>query len=133
VVAMRAGRVLESGSPAELVGRHARSATITFTMRGGFDGPRGVPGIEPRDLAGLPGVTEVHRRADHVRITGDRAAIAHVGAALVRAGWVPPDLSVQIPTLEDALVGLLDRAESAEATRAADSSESGAQLSGALR
>jgi ABC-2 type transport system ATP-binding protein len=133
VVAMRAGRVLESGSPAELVDRHARSATITFTMPGGLDGARGVPGIEPRDLAGLPGVTEVHRRGGQVRITGDRAAIAHVGAALVRAGRVPPDLSVQIPTLEDALLGLLDRAESAEATMPADLPGSDPQPAGALR
>jgi ABC-2 type transport system ATP-binding protein len=107
VVAMRSGRVLESGSPAELVDRHARAATITFTQPAGSE-------TAPARLAELPGVVEVQRRAGQVRITGDRTAIAHVGAALVRAGRVPPDLSVQIPTLEDALLGLLDRAESAE-------------------
>jgi ABC-2 type transport system ATP-binding protein len=133
VVAMRAGRVLESGSPAELVDRHARSATITFTMPGGLDGAGGVACIEPRDLAGLPGVTEVHRRGGQVRITGDRSAIAHVGAALVRAGRVPPDLSVQIPTLEDALLGLLDRAESADATMPAGLPGSDPQPAGVLR
>jgi ABC-2 type transport system ATP-binding protein len=105
VVAMRAGRVLESGSPAELVDRHARSAMITFTTPAGH-------GISLPELGGLPGVTEVDRRGGQVRITGDRSAIAHVGAALVRAGQIPPDLSVQIPTLEDALLGLLDRAAS---------------------
>src|SRR5260370_1331734 len=105
VVGMRSGRVLESGSPAELVDRHARAATITFTRPAGS-------GIEPAHLRDLPGVVEVHRRAGQVRITGDRTAIAHVGAALVRAGRIPPALSVQIPTLEDALLGLLDRADS---------------------
>ena len=50
-------------------------------------------------------------------ISGDRIAIAHVGAALVRVGWVPPDLSVRIPSLEDALVELLERAGPSSARR----------------
>jgi hypothetical protein len=41
-------------------------------------------------------------------VHGDRRIIAHVGATLVRRGAVPTDLSVQIPDLEDALLGLLD-------------------------
>jgi ABC-2 type transport system ATP-binding protein len=114
---MRSGRVLESGSPAELVDRHARAATITFTRPAGS-------GIEPAHLRDLPGVVEVLQRAGQVRIRGDRAAIAHVGAALVRAGRVPPDLSVQIPSLEDALLGLLDRADSADSADSPDSPES---------
>jgi ABC-2 type transport system ATP-binding protein len=116
VVAMRAGRVLDSGSPAELVDRHARSAAITFTIQAGH-------GISLPELGGLPGVTGVtgvDRRAGQVRITGDRSAIAHVGAALVRAGRVPPDLSVRIPTLEDALLGLLDGAASVNAMNSAE-------------
>jgi ABC-2 type transport system ATP-binding protein len=116
VVAMRAGRVLESGSPAELVDRHARAATITFTQPAGSE-------IAPARLGDLPGVIEVHRRAGQVRITGDRTAIAHVGAALVRAGQVPPDLSVQIPSLEDALLGLLDRADTADTTGTTDTTD----------
>jgi hypothetical protein len=44
-----------------------------------------------------------------VTIRSERAAIAHVCAALVSAGRVPPDLSVQVPSLEDALVDLLER------------------------
>jgi hypothetical protein len=44
-----------------------------------------------------------------VTLRGERAAIAHVCAALVSADWVPPDLSVQVPSLEDALVDLLER------------------------
>jgi ABC-2 type transport system ATP-binding protein len=123
VVAMRAGRVLESGSPSELVDRHARSATITFTMPAGNR-------ISLPELGGLPGVIGVDRRAGRVRITGDRGAIAHVGAALERAGRVPPDLSVQVPTLEDALLGLLDGASSANSANSAESdlSDAGALL-----
>ena len=38
------------------------------------------------------------------------------GDAKGAAVWVPPDLSVQIPSLEDALLGLLDRADTAGTT-----------------
>jgi len=105
VVAMRAGRVLESGSPAELVDRHARATTITFTRLPG-------PGLTDTGLTALlelPGVTEVGQLGGRVLISGDRTAIAHVGAALAQAGPVPPDLSVRIPSLEDALLDLLER------------------------
>ena len=55
----------------------------------------------------------VHRRHRTVRVTvrGARPVIAHVGAVLVGWGPVPADLSVHVPTLEDALLGLLDGAD----------------------
>jgi ABC-2 type transport system ATP-binding protein len=101
VVAMRAGQVLDSGTPAELVDRYGQSATITFTMPGG---------LHPEALAGLPGVNGVRVRAGKATVTGHRAAIAEVGALLVQAGPVPSDLSVRVPRLEDALVDLLEAA-----------------------
>jgi hypothetical protein len=61
-------------------------------------------------LGDLPGVQDVSYQADQMAICGDRAVIAHVGAALVRADYVPVDLFVQMPSLEDALVDLLERA-----------------------
>ncbi len=106
VVAMRAGRALDSGSPAALVDRHGRSATVAFTLA--EDRPGSVTADE---LRRLPGVAQVGRTGGHLTVAGDRTAIAHVGAALVRSGWVPPDLSVRIPTLEDALIGLLEQAD----------------------
>ncbi|HEX4657389.1 MAG TPA: ABC transporter ATP-binding protein [Streptosporangiaceae bacterium] len=117
VVAMRAGRVLESGSPAELIDRHARTATITFTRPAGS-------GIGTAELRDLSGVAEVHESAGQVRVSGDRTAIAHVGAALVRAGWIPPDLSVRIPSLEDALLGLLDHADATDRAATSASADS---------
>jgi ABC-2 type transport system ATP-binding protein len=102
VVAMRAGRVLDSGTPAELVDRHGRSTTITFTLPGG---------LQPGALAGLPGVGGVRVQAGRATVTGHRAAIAEVGALLVQAGPVPGDLAVRVPRLEDALVGLLEAAD----------------------
>lgn len=100
VVAMRAGRVVDSGTPAELVARHGGSAIIRFSMaesaRHGLD------------LHGLPGVCEVSSANRQVVVHGDRTSIAHVGAALVANGSVPPDLTVDMPDLEDVLVRLLE-------------------------
>ncbi|HEY3868319.1 MAG TPA: ABC transporter ATP-binding protein [Actinocrinis sp.] len=104
ITVMNAGRVVDHGSPAELVERHGRRATISFT------GPLGA-GWSSERLAGLPGVDGVERAGDRMTVRGDRIAIAHVGAALVDGGRVPGDLSVQVPTLEDALLSLLQQTE----------------------
>ena len=101
VVAMRAGRVLDSGAPAELIDRHGRTATIRFTL------PEGLR--QSLRLEELDGVHDVTCDADRVTIRGDRICIAYVGAALVRGGSIPPDLSVEVPDLEDALLELLER------------------------
>lgn len=110
VVAMRGGRVLDSGAPIDLVNRYGRQVTIRFTMPPGaaVGGAADAGGTLDR-LRRAPGVDEVVDRAGQVTVRGDRPAIAHVGAALVSSGWVPPDLSVQVPNLEDALLDLLRR------------------------
>jgi ABC-2 type transport system ATP-binding protein len=99
VVAMRAGRVLEAGSPTELIDRHGRSATVTFTMP---------DSVSASMLDRLPSVEGVLVRAGKVTVTGRRAAIAEIGALLAGSGTIPDDLSVRVPRLEDALVGLLE-------------------------
>jgi ABC-2 type transport system ATP-binding protein len=103
VVAMRGGRVLDSGAPAELIDRHGRNATIRFTLRDDR--------VQSLHLNELDGVDEVICDADRVTVRGDRASIAHVGAALVRGGSIPSDLSVQVPDLEDVLLELLQQHE----------------------
>ena len=106
VIAMRAGRVLDQGTPAELVARHAREVTVRF-------------GLVTTDMTStantlqalnrLPGVTGVTRDRADVVIRGTREAIAQVGAWLVGTGRpVPADLRVDIPDLEAALLTLLD-------------------------
>ena len=105
VVAMRSGRVLDSGTPAELVGRHAPWATVGF----GLDGRSGelLDGLLD-GLRRIDGVRAVQRVDGRVEVHGDRRVIAHVGAELVHRGVVPDDLTVAMPDLEDALVRLLD-------------------------
>ena len=104
VVAMRGGRVLDTGAPADLVDRHAGTATVRFSMP---DAPAQLLDQVRR----LDGVREVERAGARITVRGARPVIAHVGAALVRWGSVPADLSVHVPSLEDALLGLLDGAE----------------------
>lgn len=103
VIAMRDGRVLASGSPADLVDRFGPRATISFTAADELGA------LEfPERLGHLPGVTSVQSSGRRVEVQGERPAIAYVGAALAQAGWVPPDLNVRVPSLEDALINLLE-------------------------
>src|SRR3954449_8385383 len=101
VVAMRAGRILDMGAPAELVDRHAAGAVIRFSM----DSRR----ARALRLEVRAGVRAVAYDGEQVTVQGDRTSIAHVGAALADAEPVPVDLHVSMPTLEDALLGLLEQ------------------------
>jgi ABC-2 type transport system ATP-binding protein len=104
VVVMRAGRIVESGPPADLIDRYSRRAVIRFSL------PGDASDVFVGELRGLVGVTGVERHARRVTVRGDRRSIAHVGAALVRGGCVPDDLTVEVPNLEDAVIGLLNDA-----------------------
>jgi len=110
VIVMRAGRVLDAGAPADLVNRHAATATIRFSLP---DPPAGLLDL----LRRLTGVTGLARDGQRIHVRGDRRMIAHVGAALVRWDSVPADLDVQVPTLEDALLDLLATEPVAEPTK----------------
>src|SRR6516165_1137771 len=115
VVVMRAGRVLDAGAPADLVDRHAGTATIRFSRPD-------PPALLLDQVRRLDGVRDVERAGDRVTVRGARPVIAHVGAALVRWGPVPADLSVHVPSLEDALLGLLDEGPAADLPADAETS-----------
>jgi ABC-2 type transport system ATP-binding protein len=101
VVVMRAGHVLDAGAPADLVRRHASTAVIRFSMA---DPPAALLDQVRR----LDGVQEVEQAGTRITVRGHRRIIAYAGAALVCWEPVPADLSVHVPSLEDALLGLLD-------------------------
>jgi ABC-2 type transport system ATP-binding protein len=101
ILVMRDGRVLDSGTPAELVTRHANLATVRFT----WPDP---PASLLEEMSALDGVRDVKRSAARITVEGSRATIAHVGAVLVRHGPVPDDLDVHVPSLDDAMLTLLN-------------------------
>jgi ABC-2 type transport system ATP-binding protein len=102
VIAMRGGRILDEGSPRDLIDRHGRWATMRFTA--------GSAAILD-ELDRLPGVHRVERDGSRVIVVGGREMIAYVGCALIRFDCVPADLSVEVPDLEDALLRLLEPAQ----------------------
>ena len=107
VVAMRDGRVLDQGTPAELVARHGGGATVRFGISPVTDV---ATAAALQELNRLPGVHAVTREHDQVVVRGDREVIAHVGAWLVaRPDPIPLDLRVDVPDLEAALLTLLDQ------------------------
>ena len=95
VVVLRDGRVVDAGTPRELVDRNAPWATVRFSWPADRPWPR------------QPGVREVRRAGGAVEVHGDRGMVAHICAELVRQGRVPDDLAVVMPDLEAALVSLL--------------------------
>ncbi len=103
VAVMRAGRIVDTGTPRALVDRHARWATLRFTSRSAISA-----GEQIRHVGGVRAVTV---DGDTVEVHGDRTMVAHVGAELVREGRVPDDLWVKVPDLEDAVISLLERHE----------------------
>jgi ABC-2 type transport system ATP-binding protein len=103
VAVMRDGRVVDAGAPAELVVRHGGTAAIGFSLP---DPPRGLLD----EVRRLDGVRVIDQAGPRITVRGDRRIIAHVGAVLVRWESVPADLSVHLPTLEDATVELIGAA-----------------------
>ena len=91
------GRVVASDTPTGLVDRHGSPTVMRFSP--------------PDEVVGFDRVTGVRevRRVDggRVELHGERAMIAHVGAALVEAGHVPDDIVVAQPTLEDVLLPMI--------------------------
>lgn len=97
---IRDGHVVAVGAPTELVDRHSRGVTLTFTD----------PAADLPALRSIDGVLEATATGPRVEVVGTRELIVRVGAYLSereRAGQaVPPDLRVSEPSLEDALATL---------------------------
>ena len=95
------------GTPAELVRRYG-APRRWFALPPGRRRPAGRRRCSS-ELRRLDGVRDVDAAGSGVTVSGDRRIIAHVGAILVRHGMVPDDLDVQVPSLEDAVLTLLER------------------------
>ncbi|GAB2748895.1 ABC transporter ATP-binding protein [Nocardioides pakistanensis] len=94
------GRVVASGTSADLIERHQPLKVVRFTAPPAFDS-----GI----LQAVPGVNDVERLDGRgVQVTGAGALLARVGHALVAHGLEPEDLRPVVPTLEDAYLALTE-------------------------
>jgi ABC-2 type transport system ATP-binding protein len=90
------GRVVDLGSPQELIARHAADVRVRFSA-------------DLDDLAWLErveGVERVGRRGGTVEVDGRGPVLARVAAALVDRGIAPEDLRVERSSLEDVFLRL---------------------------
>lgn len=97
------GRILESGSVKELVGRHFRERAVQFDQ---------IDTLGDERLAAITGVSSVaHERGEVVLYTSDvPATIAGVLEHATAVGVEPENLTVRRPTLEDVFLALTGRA-----------------------
>jgi ABC-2 type transport system ATP-binding protein len=111
VAVMRGGRIVDGGTPADLIARHARATTVSFTPPVSFN---------PATLESLPGVDRVERHGERIQVVGTNQLIAPVCASVLGDDQLgPPDLRVHHPTLEDALIALVTDAGANQAEAAA--------------
>lgn len=97
VAVMTAGRLVAQGTPAQLIDRHGRGVRVRFAA-------------EPNDttwLPEVPGVASVRQIGHEIEVTGDASVTAELGHALITRGRSPISLRVDQPTLEDALLELM--------------------------
>jgi len=92
------GRVLATGTAAELIASQQSETVVRFTAP------------PDADLSFLSAVAEVRnvdrQRGDSVLVRGGGPLLARVGHALVERGIEPADLSAHTPSLEDAYLAL---------------------------
>jgi ABC-2 type transport system ATP-binding protein len=100
IAVVREGRVVATGTPAQLVADHSDGVTVTFTAVGQL------PALDR-----LPGVEGVQLRGSRVAVRGEPAIVARVGRLLSESGIEPPDMTVLRPSLEDVYLSLVGHEE----------------------
>jgi ABC-2 type transport system ATP-binding protein len=92
------GRVVATDSPQGFIARFGGPIKVTFTCDG-------------HDMAFLKDVPHVHsvtRRGERTEAVGTGPVLTLVAAELVSRGFIPSDLKVEQPTLEDVFLRLTD-------------------------
>lgn len=97
------GRVVATGTPAELVAAHSDGVTVSFTA----------PDVDVEALRSVHGVTGVERRGTTVTVRGDQGVVPYVGKAVLDQGLAPTDMAVVRPSLEDVYLRLVDESDTA--------------------
>jgi ABC-2 type transport system ATP-binding protein len=99
VAVIHDGRLLACGTTTDLI------AAAVGPVRVRFSSPSGAALL---GLDRVPGVTEIGYDGEVADITADPPAVVHVAAELARRDLAADDFTVIRPTLEDAVVSLLD-------------------------
>jgi ABC-2 type transport system ATP-binding protein len=97
VAVLRRGHLVALDTPARLAATHGGETRITFSTNG----------LELDWLGGVTGVTRVVRDGSVVRVEGQATSLPLVAAGLAERNYLPPDLRVTQPTLEDAFLALV--------------------------
>lgn len=95
-----AGRVVDTGTPAELVARSSDGVTVEFSA----------PPTMVDALLALPGVSAVDVVGPRLHVRGDPSIVPVVGKALIDGGVHPHDMAVRRPSLEDVYLRLVGEA-----------------------
>ena len=101
VAVLRRGRLVALDTPSALAAAHGGVTRIRFSA--------GAAVLDWLDR--VPGVARVDRRGSQVRVEGEGSALPLVAAGLVGRGFVPTDLRVNQPTLEDAYLAIIGTEE----------------------
>lgn len=96
------GRIVATGSPAELISSIASEQRIRFRLS--------AP-LEPGELTSLPVVHSVTQRHGRYSVSGTDGVLQAVLSVLGREQIVPTDLQIDQPSLEDAFVALTGRTD----------------------
>jgi ABC-2 type transport system ATP-binding protein len=102
---MKAGRIIALDSPQGLIAAHAEQIRLRFGSGGG-EGAGQEGTVSFSWLRGIPHVEEVIQRGSQVEVRGTGPVVPLVAAALVERGFVPSDLQVEQPALEDVFLKL---------------------------
>jgi ABC-2 type transport system ATP-binding protein len=101
VAVLRRGSILALDTPARLAAAHGGETRITFSH----------DGLELDWLGHVDGVRRVVHDGAVVRVEGAATTLPLVAAGLAEHNYLPPDLRVTQPTLEDAFLSLVGAEE----------------------
>lgn len=107
---MKAGRIIALDSPQALIATHAEEVRVRFGWE--EPGAAGAPQELPASLSWLRDIPSVHvctYRGTQVEVRGKGRVLPQVAAGLVQRGFVPDDLRVEQPSLEDVFLKLVGR------------------------
>jgi ABC-2 type transport system ATP-binding protein len=107
---MKAGNIVATDSPQGLIATFATQVRVRFGWRGEESSTL------LHRLRRLPHVDDANLVGSRIEVTGSGPVVALVAAELVAQGYLPADLQVEQPSLEDVFLKLTGRSAADEGT-----------------